>query len=69
MAKDDEGGDGVRVQVDDEAELAMEVGPAEGPKTKEEVLIAKEECFAHGGEGSITKSVAAALFMLAVYAG
>ena len=48
MAEDDEGGDGVRVQVydervqvDEEAELSKEVGSAEGLKTKEEILMAK----------------------------
>jgi hypothetical protein len=52
VAKHDDGGGDVRVQVDDEAELAKEVGPAEGSKTEEGVLMAKEECFAHGGKGA-----------------
>ena len=76
LAKDDEGGDGVhvqvydeRVQVDEETELAKEVGPAEGPKTKEDILMAKQDWFAHGGEGGIVKSAAAAPSLLVANAG
>ena len=32
VAKDDDGGGDICVQVDDEAELAKKVGPAEGPQ-------------------------------------
>ena len=58
VAKDDEG-----------AELAKEVGPAEGPRTMEETVMAKQDRFDHGGEGGITKSAIAAPFFLVANAG
>ena len=69
MAKAFDGGGDERVLVDDEAELAKEVGPAEGPKTKEGVLMAKEEYFTHGGKGGIAKSAMAAPFFLVAKSG
>ena len=71
VAKVDED-DPVQVQVDDEDEVAKVVGPDEGPKTEEEtgdILMTKQNQFAHGGEGGITKSAAAALFFLVTNAG
>ena len=49
------------MKVGDKAEVAKEVGPTGGPRTKEEVLMTKPERFAHGGEGGIAKSAASAL--------
>jgi hypothetical protein len=71
--KNDTSGDEISVRVDesvdmaedaDGAEMNKEVGPAEGQRTKEEFLMAKQDWFDHGGEGGIAKSAMAAHFFL-----
>ena len=131
LIKTDTSGDGIRVRVDNEAELAQKVEQTEGPHTMEEIMMAKQdrfdhatvdeevavaednfegggvqvpvemgpevdkdeegggdvptpddkeagrlrimmtkqECFAHGGEGGIAKSAMAAPFFLVANAG
>ena len=47
MFKTDTGGDGICVQVDNEAELAKKVEQTEGPHTMEEIMMAKQDRFDH----------------------
>ena len=65
MAKDDEG---VRVPVDEGPELAKDEegggvipAPVDGEAGRLRIVMTKQDCFAHGGEGGIAKSEAAAL--------
>ena len=48
VTKNDTSGDIISVKVDDEAELAKEIGPAVCPRTKEEIVMTKPERFAYG---------------------
>ena len=68
VAKDNEGGGDVRVPVDGGPEVAKdEEGggivpvPVDEKAGRLRIMMTKQDCFAHGGEGGITKSAASAL--------
>ena len=47
MFKTDTSSDGIRVQVDDKAELTKQVGTTEGLHTMEEIIMTNQDRFDH----------------------